>query len=304
MIFPDVAMLNARFGAAGRIVVRTGSHGFPIVALAGPHGSCEVSLYGAQVLSYRPVGHAPVLFVSRKAVYQPGKPIRGGIPVCWPWFGPHPKEKSQPAHGFARLLPWVLLTAEYNAQITDIKLGLHDNEQTRAWWPHAFDLTLRVVLDNSLRVELMTRNRDKAPVTITEALHTYLLVRDISRVSVLGLEGTSYVDSLTGREHAGQKGALYVQAETDRVYHDSAEECRVDDRGLGRQLVVRKRGSHSTVVWNPWVEKAHRLTDFGDDEYTRTVCVETANAAQAAVSLPPGEEHVMALNLRADLKTP
>jgi len=167
MSFPDLAMLNKRFGATGRIAFRAGAGGFPVAVLVGPQGSCEVSLYGGHVLCYRPQGQAPVLFMSRRAVFEMGKPIRGGIPVCWPWFGAHPQDKAQPLHGFARLMPWNLLSAEYSAQMTDIKLGLCDNDATRARWPHAFDLTLRIILDATLRVELTTRNRDKVPFTLT-----------------------------------------------------------------------------------------------------------------------------------------
>ncbi len=303
MSFPDVTQLNKRFGAAGRIAFRAGAGGMPIAALAGPHGACEVSLYGAHVLGYKPLGHAPVLFVSRKAVYEAGKPIRGGIPVCWPWFGPHPQDKNKPAHGFARLQTWSLLTAEYSAQMTDIKLGLCDNEATRALWPHPFDLTLRVILDTTLHVELTTRNRDKSPIVLSEALHTYLLVRDAAHTSVIGLDGVSYYDSLTGQEHAAQKGELHIHGEIDRVYQDTNSECSVDDPGLGRQIVVAKRNSHSTVVWNPGIEKSKRMGDFDANEYPQMLCVETANARQAAITLPPGETHTMALNLRADLKT-
>ena len=303
MTLPDVTQLNKRFGAAGRIAFRAGPGGLPVAALAGPHGSCEVSLYGAQVLGYKPAGHVPVLFVSRKACYEAGKPIRGGIPVCWPWFGAHPHEKGRPAHGFARLLTWSVLTAEYSAQMTDIKFGLSDNEYTRALWPHPFELTLRVVLDTTLRVELTTRNRDKSPVTISEALHTYLLVRNVAHVRVLGLDGARYYDSLTDQEHVAQKGAVQIHGEVDRVYQDTHAECSVDDPGLGRQIVVAKRNSHSTVVWNPWIEKAKRMGDFGANEYPQMLCVETANARQATLTLPPGETHTMALSLRAELKT-
>ena len=299
----DVALLNKRFGATGRIAFRSGSGGFPIAALAGPHGACEVSLYGGQVLGYKPLGHTPVLFVSRKAVYAAGKPIRGGIPVCWPWFGPHPHDKHKPAHGFARLQMWSLLTAEYSSQMTDIKLGLCDNEYTRSLWPHAFDLTLRVILDTTLRLELTTRNRDKSPITLSEALHTYLLVRDVAHTSVIGLEGLRYCDSLNEQEHTAPNGALHIHSEVDRVYHDTNTECSLDDPGLGRQIVVAKRNSHSTVVWNPWIERAKHISDLGSDEYLQMLCIETANARQATLTLPPGEIHTMALSLRADLKT-
>lgn len=303
MSFPDIIQLNKRFGANGRLAFRAGAGGLPVAALAGPQGSCEVSLYGAQVLGYKPLGHAPVLFVSRKSYFENGKPIRGGIPVCWPWFGSHAQGKNRPPHGFARLQVWTLLTAEYSAQMTDIKLGLCDNEFTRALWPHPFELTLRVILDNALRVELTTRNRGKTAVTIAEALHTYLLVRDVTHTSVSGLDGVCYYDSLTGQEHAAQHGAVHIHGETDRIYHDTSPECRVDDTGLGRQIAVAKRNSHATVVWNPWIEKSKHMPDFGDHEYLQMLCVETANVRQSTLTLPPGEEHTMALSLRAELKT-
>ena len=305
MPFSDVGSLNKRFGAAGRIAIRAGNGGLPVVAMAGPHGACEVSLYGGHVLSYRPLGQSPVLFTSSKAVYEIGRPIRGGIPVCWPWFGPHPKDKNKPAHGFARLMPWTLLAAEYNSHLTEIRLALVDSEQTRALWPHSFHLTLRIVLDTTLRIELISRSRDKEPVVISEALHTYLQVRDVTKVEVLGLEKTSYYDSLTGKEVTPHKAApIRITGETDRVYHDAGDETAVDDAGLGRRIVLAKRGSHSTVVWNPWIEKSKRLGDFDPAEYPQMICVETANARQDAFTLPPGEDRVMELIIRSELKTP
>lgn len=304
MPFPDIAALNKRFGAAGRIAFRAGAGGLPVAALAGPYGSCEIALQGAHVLDYRPIGHAPVLFLSRKAVFAPGKPVRGGIPICWPWFGKDwPAGQEGTMHGFARRLPWTVQSAEYSAQVTEIRLCLHDDEHTRACWPHAFHLCLRVILDTSLRLELTTRNRDKVPFSITEAMHTYLRVREISQTTVLGLDGVRFFDAMAGQEHPAQKGAVHFHAETDRVYHDANPEIVVNDAGLGRQLTLTKRNSHTTVVWNPWIEKSRRLGDFGEDEYLQMVCVETANAMQAAVKLQPGEEHTMALALRAELRT-
>jgi D-hexose-6-phosphate mutarotase len=303
MVLPDVSLLQKQFGAAGRIGFRAGAGGLPVAVLAGTHGACEVSLYGGQVLRYKPLGHAPVLFVSRQARFEPGQAIRGGIPVCWPWFGAHPSQAQMPAHGFARLLGWSVLAVEYSAQETELKLGLHDSAATRVWWPHAFALALRVVLGKSLRVELTTCNSDRQPVTITEALHSYLLVRDVSQVALLGLEEARHFDALTGREQAAQAQPVTIHGEVDRIYTDRARECRVDDAGLGRQIVLSKRNSHSTVVWNPWEAKARRLADLGEGEYRQMLCVETANAREAALTLPPGEEHTLALNLQVELKT-
>jgi D-hexose-6-phosphate mutarotase len=305
MTFPDLAQLNKRFGAAGRIAFRAGAGGFPVAVLAGPHGACEVALYGGQVLSYRPPGQPPALFMSRQALFEMGKPIRGGIPVCWPWFGPHPEDKTRPMHGFARLAPWTVLAAEYSAQLTDIKLGLSDSDATRAYWPHAFELTLRVTLDAALRVELTTRNRDKTPLAFTEALHTYLLVRDIAHVALSGLEDAAYLDTLTGQEHPPRKAPVRIQSETDRIYADAgATPCALHDEGLRRQITLAKRGSHATVVWNPWIDKSKRLNDFGDEEYKYMLCVETANARWPGVVLQPSEEHTLALHLRCEMRLP
>jgi D-hexose-6-phosphate mutarotase len=229
--------------------------------------------------------------------------MRGGIPVCWPWFGAHPADPQAPAHGFARLLTWSLLSTEYGAQETEIKLGLQDSEVTRAWWPHPFALTLRVVLGTSLRLELTTRNCDEVPVTISEALHTYLLVRDIAQVRLLGLEEAPYYEASTGQEQRAQAQAVTFAGEVDRVYVDRAPACRVEDAGLGRQIVVSKRNSCATVVWNPGVEKARRLSDLGEAGYRQMLCVETANARASALSLRPGEEHTLAMSLQVELKT-
>ena len=302
MDFPDTALLNSRFGSPGKIACRAGENGLPIIAIANGSGSCEISLYGGHVLSYRPAGHLPVLFMSKAARFEPGHPIRGGIPVCWPWFGPHPTSPALPMHGFARILPWSLAATDYTSRSTEIRLVLTDSEQTHAWWPHRFHLTLRVALENALKVELTTRNSDKEPFTFTEALHSYFTVRQIMDVTVRGLEGATYSDKVTGTDGHLQETPVVVRQEVDRVYENTETECVIDDAGLGRQIVVAKQGSRTTVVWNPWIAKSKRMPDFGDEEYTRMICVETANDTGNAVTLDPGESHTLAAVLSADMK--
>lgn len=304
MEWPDVNVLQKRFGAAGRLAFRVGEGGLPVAVLASPHGSCEVSLYGGQVLRYKPLGHAPVLFVSRQAVYERGRAIRGGIPVCWPWFGAHPEDPQRPSHGFARLIPWALRAAEYGAQETEITLAVEDDEQTRGWWPNPFALSLRVVLGPYLRLELTTRNTGGAPFTITEALHTYLQVRDVAQVRVAGLEEAPYYDLCDGRSHPAAPLPVTFTGEVDRVYADAAPSCRVEDAGLGRRIVVSKRNSRATVVWNPGEEKARRMPDLGEGAFRQMLCVETANARDAALALRPGEEHTLAMGLQVELQAP
>lgn len=302
MKFPSLSLLNSRFGSPGRIVFRAGENDLPIVAIANDNGSCELSLYGGHILSYRPAGHLPVLFMSKASRFEAGQPIRGGIPVCWPWFGPHPTESTLPLHGFARVLPWHLAATNYTSRNTEICLALGDSEQTLAWWPHRFALTLRVILENTLKIELTTRNTDKTPFTYTEALHSYFMVRQIMDVTLRGLEGAHYFDKTTNTDGHLQELPVVVRQEVDRIYQSTDTECVIDDAGLGRQIVVTKEGSRATVVWNPWIAKAKQMADFGDDEYTRMICVETTNDASNAVTLAPGESHTLTAILAADMK--
>lgn len=299
MNFPDIDILNKRFGAPGRIAFRSGEAGLPVVTLANRYATCEVSLYGGHVLSYRPTGHGPVLFLSKKSLFEPGKPIRGGVPLCWPWFGPSP-DPALPLHGFARLLQWDLCATEYSSDVTELRLSLSDSELTRRYWPFAFELSLAVRLDQRLALELTTANRDTRPFTFTQAFHPYLRVRNIMDVTVHGLDQASFVDRLSGQ--AGrQEGALVIRAETDRVYTPAKPECALHDAGLGRALAMTFTGTPQLVVWNPWIAKAKAMPDFGDEEYTSMLCLEPANTADSAVTLAPGQQHTLTLALQATL---
>ena len=295
----DIDTLNKRFGTPGRIAFRTGETGAPTAVLVNTYGSCEVSLYGAHVLSYRPTGHMPVLFVSQNSLFEPGKPIRGGIPICWPWFGPNP-DPSLPLHGFARILPWSLQATEYTAESTELRLTLSDSEQTRRYWPFAFDLCLRVWLDQRLNLALTTFNRDTRPFTLTQAFHPYLRVRQIMDATVRGLDQAPYLDRLT-RQRSTQEGALNIRAETDRIYTPPAPECVLHDPGIGRAVAMAFTGTPELVVWNPWIDKARAMPDFGDDEYTRMICLEPANTAEQPLTLEPGARHTLAFALQATL---
>jgi glucose-6-phosphate 1-epimerase len=299
MNYPDITLLNQRFGAPGRIAFRTGEAGLPIVSLVNPYGACEVSLYGGHVLAYRPTGHMPVLFISKQSAYEPGKPIRGGIPVCWPWFGPSP-DKVQPMHGFARILQWDLQATEYSAETTELRLLLTDSDLTRRYWPYAFELTLRVWLDQHLNLSLTTINRDTRPFTLTQAFHPYFQVRNIMDIRVRGLDSAPYTDLLTGLA-ATQQTPLDIRSETDRLYTPDTPECVLHDPGAGRAIALTYTGAKRLVVWNPWINKARAMPDFGDDEYTRMLCIEPANAADDAVTLAPGEQHTLSFAVQATL---
>jgi glucose-6-phosphate 1-epimerase len=297
---PDIALLNQRFGAPGRIAFRTAETGLPVVSLANRYGTCEVSLYGGHVLQYRPTGHAPALFLSKCALFEPGKPIRGGIPICWPWFGPNPDDTSKPLHGFARILQWGLSATEYTNDVTELRLSLEDSERTRRFWPFGFSLSLRIWLDQRLNLELTTTNRDTRPFAFTQAFHPYFLVRDIMSVTVHGLDKAAFTDLLT-RQTGTHEGPLLIRSETDRIFTPVQPACALHDAGLGRALALSFSGTPQMVVWNPWVNKSRAMPDFGDDEYLRMLCLEPANGANSSVTLDPGEQHTLTLAIQASL---
>lgn len=291
--------LNGRFGRGEEVSFGSGSGGLAVAALSNRHGSAIVSLHGGQVLDYTPRGQRPVLWVSSKAVFAGGKAIRGGIPVCWPWFGPHRGNAELPAHGFARNALWEVAATDGGGQATSISLALHPAEAMRALWPHAFSLTIKVTLAEALQVALSARNTGESPVTCTAALHSYFAVSDINSVQITGLEGVQFRDQLDGDRIKVENGPIRFSGETDRVYRCTTGDCVIEDSGWGRAVRVAKSGSRSTVVWNPWFAKAARMSDFGDAEFRDMVCVETANADDDAVEIGPGRTHTLATSVSA-----
>lgn len=294
----ELAELNERFGIGGAVAFAAGPGGMPHATLRAGDSYAEVALHGGHVLRYGADGALPVLWVSRQAIYAPGKAVRGGIPVCWPWFGPHPADPAQPAHGLARTRMWAARASGADGGRAWLRLGLRDDADTRASWPHRFDLELSVALGAGLEVALTMRNPGDAPFSCGGALHSYFGVADVTRARIMGLDGARYLDQLTGAEHT-QAGPVTVSAEVDRVYYDAGERCTIEDPALARRIVVAKAGSRTTVVWNPWVEKARRLADFADDEYAGMLCVETAMALGDSVALAPGAEHTLRATISA-----
>ena len=287
---PEV--LTQQFGIAGQVHFRADPAGLPVAIIENQHATARIALQGAQVVAFCPHGAEPVLFQSAHAVHAPGKGIRGGIPICWPWFGAHPSDPTKPQHGFVRTsMGSVLATSVLADGATEVQFGLSDTPETRALWPHRFQLVLRVTIGRELRVALETRNLGAQPVQVTEALHTYFVVGDIDATVVRGLEGVQYGDKADGWRRKVQEGPITIVGETDRVYVDTPAACIVEDPALHRRIHIDKEGSQSTVVWNPWVERARAFADFGADEYRRMICIEVGNALDNVVTIQPGSVH-------------
>lgn len=289
----SLSALDERFGLPGLLSFQEGPGGLPVAQVSAPGGSAVISLSGGHVMTWHPAGEKPVLWLSGYAKFAPGKSIRGGIPVCWPWFGPHATDSTFPAHGFARTSPWHVVSAEAMGDSVVLVLELDQSDATRALWPHDCHAGLRITVGRELRLELATENRGNGALVISEALHTYFAVSDIRRVPVLGLAGCAYVDKVDGGQRKTQDGAIVIGGEVDRVYVDTDSDCLIEDAGLGRRIRISKTGSGSTVVWNPWIAKAEKMGDFGPDGHLGMVCVESGNALENAVTVAPGVTHVL-----------
>ncbi len=276
-----------------RVTVKTGKGGLRYFELLCNGAEAHVYLHGAHVLHYKPAGQSPVLWHSQKSYFEANKPIRGGIPVCWPWFGPHPSDTTQPVHGFVRLAEWEPVASSATAKETTLTLRYPDLEKI----PAAVELT--VVLADSLTVTLTTINTGAAPMPLSEAFHTYFAISDIRNVSVTGLEGDQYIDMMQpGQPVATQTGAITFDRQVERRYIHTPRICAVVDPGMKRRIVIEKQGGQSTVVWNPWIEKAAAMPDYGDDEYPEMVCVETANCGPNTLNLDPGKTHAVTARIR------
>lgn len=230
---------------------------------------------------------------SVKSAFSKGTAIRGGIPVCWPWFGAHPSDSSKPSHGFVRNRYWNVKSVEESENETVITFFLKDDETTRAVWDYAFEVNLEVKISDKLQVNLISKNLDDKPFTVGGALHTYFPVSEVSDISIKGLENVTYVDALQEMKEIKQDGAIAFAEEVDRVYIETPDTCKIVDPAFNNLIKVSKSGSQSTVIWNPWIEKAKRLPGYGDEEYHNMVCIETTNALKDVYEVQPGESHTM-----------
>ncbi|TAN83624.1 MAG: D-hexose-6-phosphate mutarotase [Gallionella sp.] len=295
--------LNAQFGIDGQLGFREDASGLIVAEIGNAQASASLCLQGAHLMTWQPNSQSvPVVWLSRDAKLAAGKSIRGGAPVCWPWFGAHAAEASFPGHGYARTVPWqVVETGSEPDGATRLTLRLMESEKTRAQWPHSCTLELTVVVGETLRMELATVNTGIADFVIGEALHTYFQIGDIGTARVTGLEGCDYWDKVGGSTLRKQDGAIGFSGETDRVYINTAAECVIEDDKLKRRIHVAKSGSRSTVVWTPWTEKANKMGDLGQpDGWREMVCVESANAIENLVKVAAGSRHTLIVEYRAE----
>jgi glucose-6-phosphate 1-epimerase len=259
-----------------------------------PAARAEIYLHGAHLTHWQPAGHKPVIWMSRQSQFAPGKAIRGGVPICFPWFGPKADDAAAPIHGLARLHTWTIESVTRNAAgVVTATLRLTSQVAPQGPWPGEFVLRHRVIAGPTLTLELLLESGATA-ISAEEAFHTYFAVGDVRQVQVSGLAGATYIDKADGFKRKTQGGEpITIAAETDRAFFGTTTASLLHDPVLRRNIRIEKSGSRTTVVWNPWIAKAKAMPDFGDDEWPQMICIETANAKEDQVKLPPHAQHTM-----------
>ena len=267
-----------------------------------------VAQQGAHIVSYQRAGEKPIIWPNDQVVFKKGKGIRTGVPVCWPWFGVFDRnpqsvkamyqgDEPAGAHGFVRTADWTLAGVEAEGTALRVELELPVPEGGFPGWPHPVDLKMSILLDDQLHIRLTSHNRGTETVSLSQALHSYFAVSDVRNVQVDGLDGRAYIDTADGWTHKQQSGLLHFTAETDRIYLDTPAQLNIVDKDWQRRVQLTSTGSHSTVIWNPWTERAKAFADMADDGWQGMLCIETANVLDDAVTLAPGESHSLGVSI-------
>jgi glucose-6-phosphate 1-epimerase len=287
----DIHQLNNDYGISDQLEFIDGSGGLAFIAIKNQLATALISLHGGQVMSFKPLGEeADLLFLSSQSEYVDGKAIRGGIPVCWPWFGPDPKGLQRPNHGFVRYHCWSVLRTTTTSVETIVLLQFFEHYKKEKTWRQPFELILEIRVGKTLTLKLITRNTGKKPFSITQAFHSYFRVGDINQVEVSGLAGCDYYDKLDQGTQKTQTGVLTISEETDRIYTEVKSDLIVDDPSLQRWIQIASPGNETVVVWNPWQKASEKLADLEKNAYQQFICVETGNIAFDLVQVLPGEE--------------
>jgi D-hexose-6-phosphate mutarotase len=290
--------LTAKPEALGRVTFLDGQNELPMLEISTAWSTAGIYLHGAHVTQFQKKDEPPLLFLSQCSRFTEGKPIRGGIPVIFPWFGPR---EGLAQHGFARVKSWDLKEfAPAPDGSVSVRFRLPDCPEAAAFPPFTADYI--VTVNQSLTLELIITNQSKdAEFTFEDCLHTYFEVSDVTAISIHGLKGVNYLDKVASfLEKTEASDALRIGSEVDRTYQNATGTVEIRDPRLGRRIWVEKQGSASTVVWNPWIAKSRQMSDFGDEEYERMICVESGNVGANSISLAPGGSSTLTVKLRSE----
>lgn len=292
----DSSFLKTQFEIPNRITLALDQDGLAKVLVTSDQSSAEIYLKGAHVTSFQQGGEEPLLFMSPSAKISRGNMLHGGIPLCFPWFGNREGEKL--SHGFARNSIWNLVKTNVNAE-GEVELTFQlpmDVLKENGWAP--VEALYRVTVGKKLQLELIVNNTTTTPFSYEECFHSYFFVGEINQVTVHGLKGLTYLDKNEDfKAKQEQLDELPIVGETNSVYLNSTAPIEIHDHSLRRTIRIEKEHSHSTVVWNPWREKAEEIVDFGPEDYRHMLCVESGNVKEFGIQLAPGEARSLRVSL-------
>lgn len=288
----DMDELDDKFSIEGEVGFAELEEDLIFVTVSNKYADADICLYGAHVTSFRPQNAMDILWLSPESSFEVGKPIRGGIPVCFPWFGPHKTDRDKPQHGFGRLMYWdVAETATLPGDESLVRLQLCSSDETKAFWPFDFEAEMTIVVGKTLTVILKVTNTSTESFEYTCALHSYYNLSAIDNISIEGLQGTTFYNQLTGENGIQEEEFLQIQEPVTRHYLDTETPVVIADSVFRRRIKAEKSGSKVTTVWNPGEEACAQIDNLADDAFHAFVCVEATNAFNDAISLMPGEFH-------------
>ncbi|MBW8324000.1 MAG: D-hexose-6-phosphate mutarotase [Prolixibacteraceae bacterium] len=286
----DIDELDDKFSIEGEVGFAELENDLVFITVSNKYADADICLYGAHITSFRPHNSMDLLWMSPDSSFELGKPIRGGIPVCFPWFGPHKTDPEKPQHGFGRLMYWEVVSTSTNASGESVvRLQLCSSDETKAYWPYDFCAEMTFVVGKTLTATLKVTNTSGQPFDYTCALHTYYSLSAIESISIEGLKGTTYFDQLTGEFGIQEGEPLEITDALTRHYLNTENQVVIADSAFRRRIKVDKTGSKVTTVWNPGAETCAKIGDLPDDGYETFVCVEATNAFDYPVKLAAGE---------------
>lgn len=290
--------LQNQFRVCDHVLFDQTEHGIVLIRIDHPLATATMSLEGGQVLEWQPKSQSlPVLWRAEAAHWLPDRAIRAGVPLCWPWFGPHPTESKAPSHGYARLCAWdVTAISMHPSGSIEIDLRMEATHGAATHHGLRASLASHISVGETLSISLITTNLSDHPIVITEALHAYFNIGDIRDIQIQGLNGCEYIDLLDQQRRKTQHGMIQFSEETGRVFLNTMNDCRLIDAKYNRTLRIQKTGSQSTVIWNPWLDTASKMNDLGPVEWQKMVCIESANAFDNTVRIEAGEQHTLSVS--------
>ena len=302
MAVTDFLHISERFSIPGILTFNKQENDFIFITVSNPHANARICLYGAQILSFCNKNNSEILWMSPLSNFSRGKAIRGGIPVCFPWFGPDTTQKGMPQHGFGRLMVWEISeTTQQTSGETKIILRLDSSENTRAYWPHDFTAEIIILVGQTLKVTLKVTNVSERQFEYSCALHSYFKISGIDDIKIEGLEGAEYYENDKPGKFIQTTSNLEIHGIVDRHYYNTQTTCIIDDPNNKRKIYADKSGSKVTTVWNPWSDNCLKMSDMPDNAYTDFVCVEAVNSFDDTILLNPGECHEITALIRTEV---